>query len=103
MESQCLAAASSAAAELDELDGPDVPQWSALAAGLRSPQEPEHHEPGAPKHGWQGSVKQQPVWSRDPARVIVPRTTALETVIVRSQAGANAGNVCVPVLTIEPH
>ena len=53
-ESPCLGAASSAAAELDELDDLVVPRWSELAAGSRPPsREPEHHEPGAPRHGWQ--------------------------------------------------
>ena len=53
-QSPCLAAASSAAAELDELDDWEMPQWSALAAGLRPlPREPEHHEPGSSRQGWQ--------------------------------------------------
>ena len=62
-ESPCLGAASSAAAELDELDDLDVPRWSELAAGLRPPclENQSTMSPGLP--GTADSTKQQSVWN----------------------------------------
>ena len=105
-ESPCLGAASSAAAELDELDDMDVPQWSELAAGLRPPsREPEHHEPGAPRHGWkhEAAVCVERRYRHDS---LFSRMTAPERAMVRSQAGPNAGVAlstcpCSPLSRIE--
>ena len=53
-QSPCLGAANNAAAEMDGLEELDVPQWSALADGLRPPpRESAFHDPGAPRAGWQ--------------------------------------------------
>ena len=81
-QSPCLAAAS----RLFE-----VPQWSALAAGLRpAPREPEYQESGASKQGWQheaGVCVER--WFRD--ATLFPKTVPHERPMVRSQAGPNAG------------
>ena len=80
-----LEAASSAAAELDELDDLVVPRWSELAAGSRPPsREPEHHEPGAPRHGWQheAAVCVERRYRHDS---LFSRMTAFEKAIGRKQ------------------
>ena len=61
-QSPCLAAASSAAAELDDLDW-EVPQWSALAAGLRPL--PSQSTKSRGLRGMVGSTKHQFAWSGD--------------------------------------
>ena len=105
-ESPCMGAASSAAAELDELDDLVVPRWSELAAGSRPPsREPEHHEPGAPRHGWQHEAAVC-VERRYRDDSLFSRMTALEKAMVRSPAGPNAGVAlstcpCSPLSRIE--
>ena len=90
-ESPCMGAASSAGAELDKLDDVVVPRWSEFAVGSRPPsREPEHHEPGAPKHGWQHEAAVC-VERRYRDDSLFSRMTALEKAMVRSQAGPNAG------------
>ena len=52
--SPSLRAASQAATELDGIEGFILPQWSDLAAGFRPEnREPEDHEPGSTRDGWQ--------------------------------------------------
>ena len=52
--SPCLVAVQNAALELDGVEGFVVPEWTALAGGLRpEPREPELHEPGGQRAGWQ--------------------------------------------------
>ena len=88
-QSPSLAAAKRAAAELDELF--EVPQWSALAAGLRPPpREPEQQEPGAPRQGWQHEAAVC-VERRFRGTILFPRMVPGERAMVRSQAGPNAG------------
>ena len=56
-ESPCLSSASRAAASLDGVRGWEVPQWSALARGLRPEVvEPDAYQPGCSRQGWQHEV-----------------------------------------------
>ena len=49
-----LRAVHEAVQELDGVEGFRVPSWVALADGLRpEPREPELHEPGGQRTGWQ--------------------------------------------------
>ena len=87
-QSPSLTAAKSAAAELDQFF--DVPQWSALATGLRPPpRKPEQQEPGAPRQGWQHEAAAC-VERRFRETTLFPRMDPCERAMVRSQAGPNA-------------
>ena len=53
-ESPCLSSANRGAASLDGVRGWEVPQWSALARGLRPEVvEPDAYQPGCSRQGWQ--------------------------------------------------
>ena len=55
--SPCLSSASRAAANLHDVHGWEVPQWSALARGLRPEVvEPDAHQQGCTRQGWQHEV-----------------------------------------------
>ena len=104
-ESPCMGAASSAAAELDELDDLVVPRWSELAAGARPPsREPEYHEPGAPRQGWQHEAAVC-VERRYRDDSLFSRMTALEKAMVRSQAGPQCwcGVVNISLFSVESY
>ena len=79
---------------------------SDLAAGARPPsREPEHHEPGAPRQGWQHEAAVC-VERRYRDDSLFSRMTVLEKAMVRSQAGPNAGVAlstcpCSPLSRIE--
>ena len=86
-EFPCLGAASSAAAELDELDNLVVPRLSELAAGCVH--RLENQSTRLP--GMAGNEAAVCVERRYRHDSLFSRMTALEKAMVRSQAGPNAG------------
>ena len=63
---QSLTSASVAAGSLTGVHGFDIPSWRSLAAGVRPPpRDPEDHEPGSPRQGWQHEVFE---WSNSSGR-----------------------------------
>ena len=67
----------------------EVPTWEALSDGLR-PHEPEDHEPGDVKHGWQHEAASR-VERQFLERNLMVRLTAPEQALMRSQSGPYAG------------
>ena len=83
--------ASRAAAALDGTDGFEVPSWSALAAGLRPlPRNPEDHEPGCPRQGWQHEAASR-VERQFRSAVLFPSLCDSDRALMRSQSGPGAG------------
>ena len=66
-----------------------MPSWEALSDGLR-PHEPEDHEPGDVKHGWQHEAASR-VERQFLEREMMVRVTAPEQALMRSQSGPYAG------------
>ena len=94
--SPSLRAASQAATELDGIEGFILPQWSNLAAGFRPEnREPEDHEPGSTRDGWQHGASSG-VEQHFRATRLFPHMNPAERALVRSQSGPGAG---VPFLT----
>ena len=72
-----------------------VEEWTVLAGGLRpEPREPEHHEPGAQRAGWQHEVAS--VERNDRATSILPHLSPTRRAMLRSQSGPVAG---IPIST----
>ena len=91
-----MEAASRAATQLERMASFAVPQWSDLAGGLRPEQrEPEDHEPGSSRAGWQYKVSSR-VEQDVRASCLFPHMSPGERVLVRSQSGPGA---CVALLT----
>ena len=89
--SPCLGSACRAATTLDEVDGFEVPSWSAVTAGQRPPiMEVEDREPGVPRQGWQHAAAIR-IESRFWAETLMPRMSPVEQVLLRSQTGPCAG------------
>ena len=89
-ESPCLGAVHAAVQELDGV-GFVVPEWTALADGLRpEPREPEHHEPGAQRAGWQHEAASC-VERHYRATCILPHLSPTRRAMLRSQSGPVAG------------
>ena len=87
----CLESASRAAAAFDGTDGFEVPSWSALAAGLRPlPRNPEDHEPGCPRQGWQHEAASR-VERQFRSAVLFPSLCDSDRALMRSQSGPGAG------------
>ena len=85
-ESPCLGAVHAAAQELDGV-GFLVPEWTALVGGLRpEPREPEHHEPGAQRAGWQHEAASC-VERHYRATSILPHLSPARRAMLRSQSG----------------
>ena len=69
-----------AAIQLEGIQGFEVPQWRDLAAGLRPPdREPEEHEPGGIRRGWQHEASSR------------LEQGGSKRAMVRSQSGPGAG------------
>ena len=89
-QSLSLAAARRAADELDGTSGFKVPRWAALQEGLRPPpREPEHHEPGGTRAGWQHEAASRVEQFR--TEVLFPQMSAQQRAMLRSQSGPVAG------------
>ena len=87
----CLESASRAAAAFDGTDWFEVPSWSALAAGLRPlPRNPEDHEPGCPRQGWQHEAASR-VERQFRSAVLFPSFCDSDRALMRSQSGPGAG------------
>ena len=86
--SPCLEAVQNAALELDGVEGFEVPEWTALAGGLRP--EPELHEPGGQRAGWQHEAASR-VERQFRATHILPHLTPTRQAMLRSQSGPVAG------------
>ena len=71
------------------VEGFEVPSWEALSDGLR-PHEPEDHEPGDVKHGWQREAASR-VERQFLERDLMVRLTAPEQALMRSQSGPYVG------------
>ena len=90
-QSPSLAAARRAADELDGTSGFEVPRWAALQEGLRPPpREPEHHEPGGTRAGWQHEAASR-VERQFRTEVLLPQMSAQQRAKLRSQSGPVAG------------
>ena len=86
-----LTSASAAARSLDGVHGFDIPSWRSLAAGARPPpRDPEDHEPGCPRQGWQHEASSR-VEQHFRALDLLPRLTDTEKTMLRSQSGPGAG------------
>ena len=85
-----LEAAAHAKAAVTGVHGFGPPDWRALANGLRPPpREPEEHEPGSTRQGWQHEASVPCEWD---FRVRIMTTmTASERTLLRSQSGPGAG------------
>ena len=89
--SPCLVAVQNAALELDGVEGFEVPEWPALAGGLRpEPREPELHEPGGQRAGWQHEAASR-VERHFRAEHILAHLTLTRRAMLRSQSGPVAG------------
>ena len=67
--------------------------WSALTAGLRpAPREPEFHEPGGPRAGWQHEAANR-VERQFRATSVLPLLSPSRRAMLRSQSGPAAGVV----------
>ena len=89
--SPCLEAVQNAALELDGVEGFEVSEWTALAGGLRpEPREPELHEPGGQRVGWQHEAASR-VERQFRATHILPHLTPTRRAMLRSQSGPVAG------------
>ena len=78
-----------AAHQLAGVEGFEVPSWEALSDGLR-PHEPEDHEPGDVKHGWQHEAASR-VERQFLERDLMVRLTAPDQALMRSQSGPYSG------------
>ena len=67
-----------------------VPEWTALAGGLRPPRELEHHEPGAQRAGWQHEAASC-VERHCRATWILLHLSPTRRAMLRSQSGPVAG------------
>ena len=73
------------------------PSWQALSHGARPPQrEPDVHDPGITRRGWQHEAASR-VEQHHREVDILPRLTADEKAMLRSQSGLEAGVVLVAV------
>ena len=87
--SPCLGTASRAAQDLDGVEEFEVPQWRALAAGLRPPpREPEEFEPGCQRAGWQHEASSEREFRRSS---VLNRMSGRDRALLRSQSGPVAG------------
>ena len=90
-QSPSLAAAKPAADELDGISGFEVPRWAVLQEGLRPPpREPEHHEPGGTRAGWQHEAASR-VERQFRTKVLLPHMSAQQRAMLRSQSIPVAG------------
>ena len=88
--SPCLGSACKAATTLDEVDGFEVPSWSAVTAGQRPPiMEVEDSEPGV-RQGWQHAAAIR-IESSFRTEILMPRMSPVEQALLRSQSGPCAG------------
>ena len=88
---QSLTSASAAARSLVGVHGFDIPSWRSLAAGVRPPpRDPEDHEPGSPRQGWQHEASSR-VEQQFRGLDLFPRLTDTEKTMLRSQSGPGAG------------
>ena len=88
---QSLTSASAAARSLADVHGFDIPSWRSLAAGVRPPpRDPEDHEPGSSRQGWQHEASSR-VEQQFRALDLFPRITDTEKTMLRSQSGPGAG------------
>ena len=88
---QSLTSASPAARSLAGVHGFDIPAWRSLAAGVHPPpRDPEDHEPGSPRQGWQHEASSR-VEQQFRALDLFPRLTDTEKTMLRSQSGPGAG------------
>ena len=83
----CLSAASRAAQDLEGVEEFEVPQWRALAAGLRPPpREPEEFEPGCQRVGWQHETSSR-VEREFRRNSVLNRMSGRDRALLRSQSG----------------
>ena len=88
---QSLTSATTAARSLDGVHGFEVPSWRSLAAGARPPlRDPEDHEPGCPRQGWQHEASSR-VEQDFRALDLFPRLSDTQKTMLRSQSGPGAG------------
>ena len=73
------------------MGGTEVPWWVALQEGLCPPlREPEHHEPGGTRAGWQHEAASR-VERQFRTEVLLPQMSAQQWAMLRSQSGPVAG------------
>ena len=91
VDSPVLGAVRRAAQELEGVSGFVVPSWPALTAGLRPPpREPEFHEPGGPRAGWQHEAASS-VERQFRTMSVLPLLSPTGRAMLRSQSGPAAG------------
>ena len=89
--SPCVGAVRRAAQDLAGVEDFEVPQWRALAAGLRPPpREPEEFEPGSQRAGWQheASTRVEREFRRSS---VLNHMSRRDRALLRSQSGPVAG------------
>ena len=89
-DSPCLSSAWRAAASLHGVRGWEVPQWSALARGLRPEVvEPDAYQPGCTRQGWQHEVSSR--LEEEFRESLFPDMVPSRQALLRSQSGPGAG------------
>ena len=107
VETTCLGAVATASRNLAGTHGFEPPSWTVLALGARPPpREPDDHEPGAQRLGWQHEASSR-VELQFREFQLMPALSEGDRALTRSQSGSGAGvafstRPCTPLTRLVP-
>ena len=101
VDSPVLGAVRRGAQELEGVSGFVVPSWPALTAGLRPPpREPEFHEPGGPRAGWQHEAASR-MERQFRTTSVLPQVSPTRRAMIRSQSQRQGCVLCFPLFSFD--